>query len=161
MIDEVRVLGRHDRALQMLADLIVGHPFVLQSGLWVMLAQLTQRLLHDRGAARVVKAIPDDQDEEADLIEQNQQHRCEQPGFEETEDFHAAGQAPRSSSRSAASTAVVSGSTASVPRGPRRRVCARTAAWPTSRPGPSPVWAAPAAAACCMNGVGVGPWTMP
>src|SRR5690606_9588382 len=120
-------------------------PFVLQSGLWVMLAQLTQRLLHDRGAARVVKAIPDDQDEEADLIEQNQQHRCEQPGFEETEDFHAAGQAPRSSSRSAASTAVVSGSTPC-------QISKLTAAWPNSMPRPSAVWVARAASSCCMNG---------
>ena len=71
MLGEIRVLGRHDRPLQGVADLVVGHPFMLQAEVGVAFAEPRVLLAHHRAGAGVLVLVPDHQAEQPELVQQH------------------------------------------------------------------------------------------
>src|SRR5690606_31390331 len=111
VVDEVGVFGSHHGALQMLADLIIWNPVVFEFGLWILTTQLPQGLLHDRRTRRVVNAVPADQYEDTDLIEQEQRKGGKDGDLQQAKqpEQHGSRQALRNSLRSIVSTGLTSG----------------------------------------------------
>src|SRR6185436_8584792 len=154
--DELCVLRRNHRALELRRDALVIRPAVREFRLRVPPAQLFHTRLHERGAGRIEQPPPEDMRVEPGLHrdygddERAQAVAEDLPGAAR-DAKHAAAPGRHQPRRSAASTGAVSGRT---PRQSRND----SAACSTSMPAPSRA-SAPAARAMARNGVSR-PYTM-